>query len=44
MNFLMGVIFGIILATIGVQGVVNIVDSGVHAVETIAKNTVKEQI
>ena len=40
-NFIIGVIMGIVLATIGMRGVVNIVDRGVHVIETAAKETQK---
>ena len=33
MNFLLGVVFGIVLATVGAHGVANWVDKGVSAVK-----------
>jgi integral membrane sensor domain MASE1 len=36
MNFFLGVIFGIVLATVGAQGVARWVDKGVGAVKTQA--------
>ena len=33
MNFIVGVIFGIVLATVGAQGVARWVDAGVNAVK-----------
>jgi hypothetical protein len=36
MNFVLGVVFGIVLATVGAQGVARWVDKGVNAVKSQA--------
>jgi hypothetical protein len=40
-NFFVGIIIGVILSTIGIQGVANILDRGVHAIQVIAKESQK---
>jgi hypothetical protein len=37
MNFLLGVIFGIVLATVGAHGVANWVDKGVNVIKQEAR-------
>lgn len=41
-NFIVGIVLGIVLATIGAQGVVDILDKSVHAIETVARETKKQ--
>jgi hypothetical protein len=38
-NFLIGVIFGIVISTIGFSGVATIADHGVNAVKAVARDT-----
>jgi hypothetical protein len=39
-KFLIGSIFGFMLATVGVSGVAKIIDQGVSKAQTITKNTI----
>lgn len=41
MNFIVGVIFGIVVATIGFSGVARVVDKGVDSVKSVAKEAQK---
>lgn len=41
MNFIVGVIFGIILATVGATGIAKIVDRGVDHTKVIIQENVK---
>jgi hypothetical protein len=41
-NFICGIILGVVLSTIGVQGVANILDRGVHAIQVIANESQKQ--
>ena len=42
-NFIFGVILGIFVATVGVQGVVNVAQTGVHKVQDVSRAVAKEQ-
>ena len=37
-NFVIGIVLGIVIATIGVQGVANIAQSGVAKVQNVARD------
>jgi hypothetical protein len=41
MNFIVGVILGIMIASVGVSGVAQIADSGIDKVKTIVKEGAK---
>jgi len=41
MNLIVGIILGIVIATIGVSGVVNIASKAVSSVQTVAKEAAK---
>jgi hypothetical protein len=41
MRFLFGMIFGIVIVTIGVEGVASLFDKGVHKVQDTAKEAIK---
>jgi hypothetical protein len=41
-NFIVGTIFGIVIATIGFSGVARLLDSGVNKVKSVAAEQVKE--
>jgi hypothetical protein len=40
-NFLVGVVFGIIISTIGLSGVANLIDKGVQSTKTVIQETQK---
>jgi hypothetical protein len=40
-SFILGTIFGIVIATVGLNGIVNVADKGVMQVETMAKDASK---
>ena len=40
-NFVIGVVFGIVVATIGVQGVAGIADSGVSKIQNVAREAAR---
>jgi|LauGreDrversion4_2_1035121.scaffolds.fasta_scaffold76783_7 hypothetical protein len=41
-NFIAGVITGIVIATVGVSGIAQIADKGVHKVQETIKETAKQ--
>jgi hypothetical protein len=41
MRFIFGMIFGIVIVTIGVEGVASLFDKGVHKVQETAKEAIK---
>ena len=40
-NFLVGVVFGIIISTIGLSGIANMVDRGVQSTKTVIQEQAK---
>ena len=40
-NFLVGVVFGIIVSTIGLSGIANLVDRGVQSTKTVIQEQAK---
>jgi len=41
MNFITGVIFGIVISTIGFSGIAKLADNGIHQIQSMAKGTVQ---
>jgi len=41
MNFITGVIFGIVISTVGFSGIAQLADTGIHQIQSIAKGTIK---
>jgi len=41
-NFILGTLFGIVVATIGFSGVAKLLDGGVNKVKSVAQEQVKE--
>jgi hypothetical protein len=42
MNFIMGFIFGVVVCTVGVQGIARIADSGVHKLQDTVRQVSQE--
>jgi len=41
-NFILGTLFGIVVATIGFSGVAKLLDGGINKVKSVAQEQVKE--
>jgi len=41
-NFILGTLFGIVIATVGFGGIARLLDNGVHKVKSVAQEQVKE--
>jgi hypothetical protein len=41
-NFIIGIILGVVLATMGASGVAEMLDRGVHGIQVIAKESQKQ--